>query len=81
MAPPVTHEDVELADCRAELEASRIKTVMITRCIAIGFVALSYFGYLTLTPNPQDGILFGSVMGLIGLLAGVNINVFKRGKV
>jgi len=47
---------------------------------AIAGVVFSYISYLTLTPTPQDGILFGTVMAVIGLLAGVNVKeFFKQG--
>ena len=50
------------------------------RCIVtvVGMLAViaAYVSYLCLTPNPQDGVLFGSVMAVIGLLAGVNVKEF-----
>ena len=44
----------------------------------IAGVITAYALYLCLTPDPQDGILFGSVMAVIGLLAGVNVKEFVK---
>ena len=54
------------------------KTKCLITITAILGVVVSYFSYLTLTPNPQDGILFGTVMAVIGMLAGINVKEFMK---
>jgi hypothetical protein len=51
-------------------------------CVAMGSIVAMYGIYIFGTPDPADGVLFGSVMVAIGALAGVAVrsSVEKAGK-
>lgn len=63
--------------CKAtdEAEDTRINAICKLSVSIVGIIAVivAYALYLTLTPTPQDGILFGTVMAVIGVLTGVNV--------
>ena len=42
-------------------------------CVAMVCIVAMYGIYIFGTPNPVDGVLFGSVMVAIGALAGVSL--------
>jgi hypothetical protein len=42
-------------------------------CVAMGSIVAMYGIYIFGTPDPADGVLFGSIMVAIGALAGVSL--------
>ena len=47
-------------------------------CLAMMCIVAMYGIYMFATPNPTDGVLFGSVMVAIGALAGVQIALKRQ---
>lgn len=45
----------------------------IPKVAAMGAISLCYAAYLCWSPNPEDGVLFGAVIGALGLLAGIDV--------
>ena len=47
-------------------------------CVAMGSIIAMYAIYIFGTPNPADGVVFGSVMVAIGALAGVAVKSAQK---
>lgn len=50
-----------------------MKDGYVAKIVAMGGISLCYAAYLCWSPNPQDGVLFASVIGALALLAGVDL--------
>ena len=50
-----------------------MKDGYLLKAVAMGAIALCYAAYLCFTPDPADGVLFGTVCGTVALLAGIDI--------
>ena len=50
-----------------------MKDGALVKCAAMVAIPVTYAVYMVCTPEPQDGILFGSVMAVMAGLAGYDI--------
>lgn len=55
-----------------------MKDGYIAKVVAMAAISLCYAAYLCYSPDPHDGLLFGSVIGALALLAGVDIGQKAR---
>ena len=51
-----------------------------TRCVSIAAIAVVYASYLVFSPNPEDGVVFGTVMAVIAGLAGYDLATKRAAK-
>jgi len=55
-----------------------VKDGAMKSCLAMMCIVAMYGIYMFATPNPTDGVLFGSVMVAIGALAGVQLALKRQ---
>ena len=55
----------------------RMKDGAMMKCLAMVMIPATYVAYLIFSPNPADGVLFGSVVALVAALAGYDYAMRK----